>query len=61
MREQETGKEQIRADRRNGALLGPLVDRYGAEAVVLALGVSHVACALGVSMSEPDDAESPDE
>jgi hypothetical protein len=40
--------EQVREDRRRGDLLGELVDRYGAGLVVQALGVNHVACALGL-------------
>jgi hypothetical protein len=40
--------EKIRTERRDGELLGPLTDRYGAAAVVKALGVSHVAWSLGV-------------
>ena len=39
---------KIRAERERGELLGPLCDKYGAEAVVKALGVPHVACSLGV-------------
>lgn len=39
---------QIQLERQRGELLGTLVDRWGAEAVVEALGVKHVACSLGV-------------
>lgn len=50
--------EQIRQERANGELLGPLLDKYGAEAVVRACGVSHIACSLGVcDHEEPEDDE----
>lgn len=41
--------DEIRELRRNGELLGPLVDRFGADAVVRALGVMHIADALGIT------------
>lgn len=45
--------DQIRQERINGELLGPLVDKYVAENVVAALGIAHVAGSLGV-VSERD-------
>ena len=38
--------EEIRAARAAGELLGTLTDRFGAAAVVDALGVAHVAYSL---------------
>lgn len=40
--------EEIRQDRRRGELLGPMTKKYGAVAIVAALGVPHVADSLGV-------------
>ncbi len=46
-------QEEIRLARQNGELLGDLVARYGADAVVQALGVQGVAHILG--LDEPID------
>jgi hypothetical protein len=43
---------EIQVARQRGELLGPLCEKYGAEAVVKALGVKHVAVALGVQDDE---------
>jgi hypothetical protein len=47
---------EIRRLRRNGELLGPLTDRFGAEAVVRALGAAHIAAShVAMSLLPPDD------
>jgi hypothetical protein len=40
--------EEIGRLRDRGELLGPLVDRFGADLVVEALGVHHISASLGV-------------
>ncbi len=40
---------KIQTERHRGELLGPLIDRYGAQIVVQALGVMHCAHSLGVA------------
>ena len=51
--------KQIRKERSEGELIGPLTDKYGADKVVEALGVMHVARSLGVTTGDaegrPDD------
>jgi hypothetical protein len=41
--------EEIRLRRQRGDLLGPLTDQYGADLIVEALGISHIAGSLGVN------------
>lgn len=43
--------DEIRRLRNGGELLGPLIDRFGSEAIVRALGVSRLADELGVSVN----------
>lgn len=40
--------EAIKLERTGGELLGTLVDRYGAEMVVEALGIPHLSWSLGI-------------
>lgn len=48
--------ETIRAERDRGELLGPLTQKYGATAVVRALGVMELAELLGVAETyEPSE------
>jgi len=49
--------EEIRCERDRGELLGPLVDRYGAHAVVQALGMMHIAASLGIDTPVTDEGE----
>lgn len=50
--------QQIRDDRfARGKLLGELIDTYGADAVVKALGVQAIAHILGLNEPIPDPAE----
>ena len=49
--------EEIRRERANGELLGPMLNRYSAEDIVAALGHAHLAHSLGVCDCPPVDPE----
>lgn len=57
----ESVNDAILAERANGELLGPLIEKYGAPAVVDALGVAHLANTLLLDGPSPSESSDPDE